>query len=182
MLRPGNAVAADGTLGLLCRLLPLLRATFPRARFLVRLDGGFATPEVFDFLDAEPRLDYVVAMAKNAVLERHAESALQTARTQSEVSGETAHVYTDTRYAARTWGHERRVVIKAEVVHPRRTCAAGQPALRGDEPAPDAAFHLREGLLCAGGHREPDQGVARRPADRPHELLPVLGQPNCASC
>ena len=43
VLRPGNAVAADGTLGLLCRLLPLLRAAFPRARFLVRLDGGFAT-------------------------------------------------------------------------------------------------------------------------------------------
>ena len=42
----------------LCRLLPLLRAAFPRARFLVQLDGGFATPEVFDFLDAEPRLDY----------------------------------------------------------------------------------------------------------------------------
>ena len=53
---------------------------------------------------------------ENAVLERHAESAMQTARTQSEVSGETAHVYTDTRYAARIWGHERRVVIKAEVV------------------------------------------------------------------
>ena len=116
VLRPGKAVAADGTLGLLCRLLPLLRAAFPRARFLVRLDGGFATPEIFDFLDAEPRLDYVVAMAKNAVLQRHAESAMQVARAQSEVGGETAHVYTDTRYAAGTWDHERRVVIKAEVV------------------------------------------------------------------
>ena len=49
VLRPGKAVAADGTLGLLCRLLPLLRAAFPRARFLLRLDGGFATPEIFDF-------------------------------------------------------------------------------------------------------------------------------------
>ena len=116
VLRLGKAVAADGTLGLLSRLLPLLRAAFPRARFLVRLDGGFATPEIFDFLDAEPRLDYVVAMAKNAVLQRHAESAMQVARAQSEVGGETAHVYTDTRYAARTWDHERRVVIKAEVV------------------------------------------------------------------
>ena len=116
VLRPGKAVAADGTLGLLCRLLPLLRAAFPQARFLVRLDGGFATPEIFDFLDAEPRLDYVVAMAKNAVLQRHAESAMQVARAQSEVGGETAHVYTDTRYAAGTWDHERRVVIKAEVV------------------------------------------------------------------
>ena len=116
VLRPGNAVAANGTLGLLCQLVPLLRAALPRARFLVRLHGGFATPEIFDFLDAEPRLDYVVAMAKNAVLQRHAESAMQVARAQSEVGGETAHVYTDTRYAARTWGHERRVVIKAEVV------------------------------------------------------------------
>ena len=116
MLRPGKAVAAEGTLGLLCRVLPLLRAAFPRARFLVRLDGGFATPEVFDVLDAEPRLDSVVAMAKNVVVQRHAESAMQVARAQSEVRGETAHVYTDIRYAARTWGHERRVVIKAEVV------------------------------------------------------------------
>ena len=142
VLRPGKAVAADGTLGLLSRLLPLLRAAFPRARFLVRLDGGFATPEIFDFLDAEPRLDYVVAMAKNAVLQRHAESAMQVARAQSEVGGETAHVYTDTRYAAGTWDHERRVVIEPDAgraargVHRHRLaeresglyrCAAGGP-------------------------------------------------------
>ena len=56
VLRPGNAVASDGTVALLSRLLPLLRCAFPRARFLVRLDSGFATPEVFDFLDACPRL------------------------------------------------------------------------------------------------------------------------------
>ena len=116
VLRPGNATAGARTVGVLCRLLPVLRAAFPRARFLVRLDGGFATPEVFDVLDAEPRLDYVVALAKNAVLERQASSAMQAARAQSEATGETAHVYTDARYAARTWGHERRVVIKAEVV------------------------------------------------------------------
>ena len=41
---------------------------------------------------------------------------MQVARGQSEVRGETAHVYTDGRYAAGTWDHERRVVIKAEVV------------------------------------------------------------------
>ena len=107
VLRLGKAVAADGTLGLLSRVAPAVRAAFPRARFLVRLDG-LCDPEIFDFLDAEPRLDYVVAMAKNAVLQRHAESAMQVARAQSEVGGETAHVYTDTRYAARTWDHERR--------------------------------------------------------------------------
>ena len=110
VLRPGRAVASDGAVGLLRRLPPLLRAAFPRVRFLVRLDGGFATPALFDFLDAEPRLDYVVAMAKNAVLVRRAEPAMEVARGRSEVSGETAHVYTDTRYAARTWGGARTIV------------------------------------------------------------------------
>ncbi len=41
VLRLGNAQAPDGTLGVLCRLLALLRSVFPKARFLVRLDGGF---------------------------------------------------------------------------------------------------------------------------------------------
>lgn len=117
ILRPGNVPASRGALGLLRRLLARLRVAFPRARFLVRLDGGFATPEMFDFLDAEPGLDYVVAMAENAVLTRLAEPAMVEARTQSEASGQTEHVYTEARYTARTWRHRaRRVVVKAEVV------------------------------------------------------------------
>jgi hypothetical protein len=116
ILRPGNAPATRGAVGVLRRLLSLLRLTFPKARFLVRLDGGFATPEIFDFLDAERGLDYVVAMAENAVLARVAEPAMVDARALSEASEQTEHVYTEAHYAARTWGHERRVVIKAEVV------------------------------------------------------------------
>ena len=96
LLRHGKAVASEGTVGLLSRLLPLLRKAFPRARFLVRLDGGFASPAVFDFLEAQPRLEYVVAMAKNAVLERHAEPAMLVARARSWCSEQTEHVYTDT--------------------------------------------------------------------------------------
>ena len=116
VLRPGNVPATRGAVGVLRRLLALVRLAFPQARILVRLDGGFATPEIFDLLDGEPRLDYVVAMAKNAVLTRFAEPAMATARAQSEASGRTEHVYTDARYMAGTWDRPRRVVIKAEVV------------------------------------------------------------------
>ena len=116
ILRPGNVPATRGARGLLYRLLPRLRIAFPKARFLVRGDGGFASPEIFEFLDAEPRLDYVVAMAENPVLSRFAEAGMVDARAQSEASGQTEHVYTEGRYAARTWRQERRVVIKAEVV------------------------------------------------------------------
>ena len=87
VLRPGNVPATKGAIGILARLLPLLRSAFPRAYFLVRLDGGFATPALFDFLDAEPDVRYVVAMAKNAVLARHAEPALDHARAESTRTG-----------------------------------------------------------------------------------------------
>ncbi|HYX80784.1 MAG TPA: IS1380 family transposase [Gemmatimonadales bacterium] len=116
VLRPGNAPATQGARGVLRRLIDLLRIAFPHARFLVRLDGGFATPEILDVLDAEPRLDYVVAMAENSRLTPLAAPAMGAARAQSEASGQTAHVYTEARYAARTWAQERRIVIKAEVV------------------------------------------------------------------
>lgn len=122
LLRPGNVAASRDARGVLKRLLALLRIAFPKASFLVRLDGGFATPEILDFLEAEPRLAYVVAMAENSRLTPLAEPAMVVARAQSEVTGQTAHVYTEARYAARTWAHERRVVIKAEVVRlPGRT-------------------------------------------------------------
>lgn len=120
MLRPGNAAASLGALGVLRRLVPLLRVAFPKARLRVRLDGGFACPEIFDWLEDE-RLDYVVAMGKNAVLARAAEPAMIAVRAGHAISGQTEHQYTETSYRAQTWVHPRRVIIKAEVVqHPGR--------------------------------------------------------------
>lgn len=55
VLRAGNAPAKQGALGILSRLIERRRAAFPRARFLVRLDGGFAGPDMFDFLEGGPR-------------------------------------------------------------------------------------------------------------------------------
>jgi hypothetical protein len=105
----GNFGAAVGALGILSRLVPKLRAAFPRARLRVRLDGGFAAPQIFAFLEREG-LAYVVAMAKNKVLERRAARGMGTARLLSRESGETAHVYDECRYAAGTWEQRRRVV------------------------------------------------------------------------
>jgi hypothetical protein len=120
VLRPGNAGASVGALGILSRLLPRLRAAFPRARLRVRLDGGFAAPQIFAFLEREG-VEYAVAMGKNKVLERRAARLMGTARRRSRESGETEHLYKECRYAAGTWTQRRRVVIKAEVVrHPGR--------------------------------------------------------------
>jgi len=82
----------------------------------VRLDGGFAHPQLLAFLDIEPGVEYVVAMAKNAVLKRKAKPAMRQARKLSRHSGETEHVYSEANYAAGSWPHQRRMIIKAEVV------------------------------------------------------------------
>jgi hypothetical protein len=100
-----------------------LRVAFPKAQLRVRLDGGFAGAQMFDFLEAE-RVEYVVAMAGNSVLDRLAEPWMKRARARSAQTEQTAHVYAECRYAAKTWGVKRRVIIKAEVVrlgdcHPR---------------------------------------------------------------
>ena len=116
MLRPGNAPAPLGAVGILRRILQRIRRLFPGAKIRIRLDGGFAHPDLLDFLDAQPDVEYVVAMASNAVLKRRAKPAMRTARRRSRCSGKTEHVYAETRYAARTWSHRRRVIIKAEVV------------------------------------------------------------------
>jgi len=115
VLRPGNASATRGAIGILSRLLQRVREAFPRARVLVRLDGGFAAPQVFEFLEAQD-CDYVVAMAKNARLARRATRLMVRVRRQSRRTGRTAHVYGETQYAARRWKSKRRVIIKAEVV------------------------------------------------------------------
>jgi len=121
VLRPGNAPAKLGAIGILARLLERLRDAFPRARFRVRLDGGFAYPEILDFLDEQADVQYAVAMAKNLTLEWKADRFMSSARKLSRESEKTEHVYGECRYRAKTWKHERRVVIKAEVVrHPGR--------------------------------------------------------------
>jgi hypothetical protein len=116
VLRPGNAPASAGAVGILRRLMGMIRNSFPKARIRVRLDGGFAHPDLLAFLDAEPGVEYVVAMAGNAVLQRKAEEAMQYARVMAGLTEKTEHVYDEVNYAAGSWKQERRVIIKAEVV------------------------------------------------------------------
>jgi Transposase DDE domain group 1 len=120
VLRPGNAPATRGAQGLLRRLLGKLRPAFPDAIVRVRLDGGFAHPKLFAFLERQ-QVEYVVAIASNARLEKRIQRLMGKARMRSTATGRTEHLYGETRYAARSWKRKRRVIMKAEVVrHPGR--------------------------------------------------------------
>jgi hypothetical protein len=117
VLRAGNASASAGAVGILRRVIARLKEAFPGAKIRVRLDGGFAAPKVLDFLDTEPKVEYVVNLAANAVLKCQAEAAMKRVRRATEASGQTEHVYSECQYRTRkTWPWKRRVIYKAEVV------------------------------------------------------------------
>lgn len=124
-LRPGNATAGWRTaFSLLRRVVPQLRRAFPKARIRVRLDGGFNCPAMFALLE-ELKLEYLVGMAGNSRLDAAAEPLLAKARALSKASGLSAQVFGETQYQPKkkaknkpwlSWPHDRRVIVKAEVV------------------------------------------------------------------
>lgn len=116
VLRPGNAGAAHGLVSILDRLLEKIRTAFRKARIQVRLDGGFAVPEVLDFLD-EAGVEYVVGLANWPGLKKRAKKAQGQAMRAYRRTGRTQQVFGETMFKTRrTWPQRRRVVYKAEVV------------------------------------------------------------------
>lgn len=149
VLRDGHAGASEGACAILERVIGKLGKAFPRSTIRVRLDGGFATPEVLDFLE-EAGVEYVVAIAGNRVLQAHAEHAMVRVRARSEASGESERDFAECPYAAGSWDTVRRVVIKAEVVR------LGERAMR-DNPRfvltnlPQTPRFVYESVYCARG-------------------------------
>ena len=117
VLRPGDAGAALGLIPILQRLLPKVKDAFPKVRIRVRLDGGFGTPEVLDYLDDLAGVEYVVGLANWAPLKKRAKPAQTEARRAHKQTGRTVQIFGETQYQTKTsWPHPRRVIYKAEVV------------------------------------------------------------------
>ncbi len=115
VLRPGNAHCSRGAIGILMRTISRLRAAFPKTRIRVRLDGGFASPGILDYLEFE-RVEYLVGFAGNPALEAQIEPLMRAVRVLSATSGKTETLFTDLRYQTKTWTKPRRLIVKAEVV------------------------------------------------------------------
>lgn len=115
-LRPGLAKEARGTVALLRRTVEQLRRSFGKARIRVRMDAGFAYPQIFEALE-ELRVEYIVAMPGNSVLQKRSARHMHASRIMTERCETTTALFGETRYKTRSWKRERRVIFKAEVVH-----------------------------------------------------------------
>jgi hypothetical protein len=113
VLRAGNRHASYGAVAILRRIVPLIRAAFPKTEIIIRGDAGFAVPEMYEYCE-EKDLKYVIGLIRNDVLERMASDLLKTAHERYEETGKKQRLFTERKYQAQSWYKARRVIIKAE--------------------------------------------------------------------
>jgi hypothetical protein len=119
VLRPGNAHAARGAMGVLGRIIRRLKQRFPQVQIVVRGDSAFAVPRLLRLLDTLDQelggIAYVLGLAQNAVLLRQGAAAVAEARTRFGTTRQPVQHFDAFAYAAESWPQARHVVMKAEI-------------------------------------------------------------------
>jgi Transposase DDE domain group 1 len=119
VLRPGNAHAARGAMGVLRRIIPRLKQRFPHVQIVVRGDSAFAVPRVLRMVEELERelggIAYVFGLAQNAVLLRSGAAALTEAQRRFRAAKQTVQHFDAFAYAAESWPQARHIVMQAEV-------------------------------------------------------------------
>jgi len=113
-LRPGLDRCATFVVEDLGYLLPKLRARFPQSRVLLRADAGMATPAVEAALERE-HIDYVLGIGVNAVFRKRVARPVARAEARYARTRRPVHMRTSFRHRARSWPHQRRILVKIDV-------------------------------------------------------------------
>ena len=116
VLRSGTAHASHGVLPVLKRLIPALRARWPKVPIELRADSGFAIPALYEFCEAAG-MAYTIGLIPNPRLEAVAAPLLAEAKQQqAETGAAKVRLAGETHYQAGSWSRPRRVVYKAEAL------------------------------------------------------------------
>ena len=117
-LRPGTVAAACGAVDVLRGLVRALRAAWPDVLILIRGDSGVATPEVYEFCEAEGLL-YALGFTSNEVLKRRIAPAVADLETYYAFYGRVEPAVQRFEeiedYQADGWSRPRRIVAKVEI-------------------------------------------------------------------
>lgn len=117
-LRPGTVHASCGAVDTLRTIVEHLRRAWPGITILVRGDGGFAVPGIYEFCEAQGLL-YAFGYSTNAVLTRRTDAIADDLETYYRYYGERDphvqrfDVFED--YQAGDWTRPRRILAKVEI-------------------------------------------------------------------
>jgi hypothetical protein len=112
-LRPSNIDGAKHSRAILKLLMMRLRQAWPAVKIIFRGDSGFCRWRLLRWCDRHG-VDYVVGLARNAVLERLGQNLMDQAKVQYEATGDKQRLFGEFSYGADTWDRPRRVIAKAE--------------------------------------------------------------------
>jgi hypothetical protein len=147
VLRPGNSSATKGIRSVLGIVVALLRERLPDVRMVLRADSAFGVCDVLDLCD-DLGMDFVLGISANNTLHRLSSAVQMDACLKYGWEGNGTREYGEFGYAARTWRHERRVVVKAEI-----TCGELNPRFvvtSLDAMNPESVYEF----YCARGNQE----------------------------
>jgi hypothetical protein len=113
LLRPGKTPSGQEIRGHLRRLLRAIREHWPHTHITIRGDSHYGRPEVMEWCD-ENGIDFVFGLAGNDVLRRLVEPIADDVRVHRAEAAAAIRCYTETRYGARSWHVDRRVVARIE--------------------------------------------------------------------
>jgi hypothetical protein len=111
LLRNGNVASADEWRSVLEPVVARYRHRTGKFTRYFRGDAGFATPEVYEFMEAEGYL-YTIRLPANAVLQREIRHLLT--RPVGRPPHQPIIFYDSFTYRAASWSRPRRVVAKVE--------------------------------------------------------------------
>ncbi len=102
------------------RIVARLRKEWPEARVEIRADAGFALPAIYEWCEQQGIL-YTIGLVPNARLEALAERLACVAKLTSVLrtrcgARPKVRFLSEASYEAGSWGKERRVVYKAEIL------------------------------------------------------------------
>lgn len=113
-LRPSNIDASAGVIDELKRIVAQIREKWPKVKIVLRGDSGFCREDILAWCESNA-VDYVIGLAKNAVLIRHIDKELEKAHKKFQKTGQAARLYKEFQYRTQdSWSRKRRVIGKAE--------------------------------------------------------------------
>ena len=96
------------------RLIGRIRRHWPNTHITIRGDGHYGREEVMTWCENNG-VDYIFGLSGNVVLDRLVEAAADDIRVRRAVNqAEVLRGFAETRYAAKSWDKERRVVARIE--------------------------------------------------------------------
>jgi len=146
-LRPSNIDASAGTTDALKKIVPKIRAAWPKTEIVLRGDSGFCRDEILSWCE-DNDVDYIVGIARNSRLVKCIQKPLEEAKKQFDETGK-GRIFTEFMHnTLKGWTQPRRVIAKAEHLERGSNPRFLVTSLQGDPQ------FLYEEVYCQRGEME----------------------------